>query len=58
MFSLLLFGRDHVCTCKTFKKCDQALPEVKPESQEDLDEHTRRGILGWRSCRGQGGEVN
>ena len=27
------------------------------ESRENLDEQTRRGILGWRSYRGQGGKV-
>lgn len=27
------------------------------ESREDLDEQTRGGILGWRSYRGQAGEV-
>lgn len=48
IFSLLLFGRDHVCTRKTFKKCDQALPKRSLESREDLDEQTRKGILGWR----------
>ena len=27
------------------------------ESRENLDEQTRRGILGWRSYRGPGGKV-